>query len=203
LTKKDFAKWYAVHTVHHVGAILQGSLSLYFHDDAIFDERVPILWSASYFIVDIVDCLYMGHVLYIAHGAVCLLLGLGNYNVPLLRTLRMNSKASYIESSSIILYQVKQHRKPWLFGLFALTYTCCRIVWIPVMMKQLVVDNGMEYTNVIFVLLVVFYVLQIHWWIKIIKIIWKGGGSDGEEEEKKKKDDDDDDDDDKKNKKEE
>jgi hypothetical protein len=156
----------------------------------------------------------MGHVLYIAHGAVCLLLGLCNYNVPLLRTLRMNSKASYIESSSIILYQVKQHRKPWLFVLFALTYTCCRILWIPVMMKQLVVDNGMEYTNIIFVLLVVFYVLQIHWWIKIIKIIWKGGGSDSEEEEKKKRkkdddinndhhDDDDDDDDDKKNKKDE
>ncbi|KAG7362027.1 hypothetical protein IV203_025693 [Nitzschia inconspicua] len=171
--KKDFAKWYSLHTLHHAGAIAQASCSLYFHDDAVFHERIPILWSMSYFVIDIVDCLYMGHILYIAHGVVCLALGLANYNIPLLRTLRMNSKATYIETSSILLYQVKQYRQPWLFLLFAITYTCCRILWIPYMMKELL-DNGMEYTNIIFLLLVVFYFLQIHWYIKIIKIVITG-----------------------------
>lgn len=172
--KKDFAKWYMIHTLHHVGAISQASISLYYQNDTLFHERIPILWSMSYFVIDIVDCLYMGHILYIAHGVVCLALGLANYNIPLLRQLRMNSKATYIETSSILLYQVKQHRKPWLFALFALTYTCCRILWIPCMMKELL-DHGMEYTSFIFMLLVVFYLLQIHWYIKILKIVVTGG----------------------------
>ncbi|KAL3903540.1 MAG: hypothetical protein SGARI_005331 [Bacillariaceae sp.] len=172
LGKKDHAKWYSLHTLHHVGAISQASLSLYYHNNAIFHERIPILWSMSYFVLDIIDCVYAGHLLYIAHGAVCLCLGIANYNVPLLKELRMNSKATYIETSSILLYQVKQNRKPWLFVIFAITYTCCRILWIPCMMKELL-DNGMEYTNPIFVLL-------IHWWLKILKILITGGGGDKE-----------------------
>jgi hypothetical protein len=177
IKKTDFAKWYSLHTLHHVGAISQASLSLWYGNNAIFHERIPILWSMSYFVMDIVDCLYAGHVLYIAHGAICLCLGLANYHIPLLKTLRMNSKATYIETSSILLYQVKQHRQPWLFLIFAITYTCCRIVWIPCMMKELL-ENGMDYTDLIFVLLVLFYLLQIHWWIKILRILITGGGGD-------------------------
>lgn len=190
LKKFDFSKWFPIHTLHHVGALTQASLSLYYQNNAIFNERIPIFWSASYFVLDILDSVVAGHVLYVAHGAVCLLLGIANYNIPLLRELRMNSKASYIETSSVILYQVKQNRKPWLFVLFAVTYTCCRIVWIPFMMKELL-DNGMEYTNFIFILLVLFYILQIHWWIKILKILASGGekgGADKAEETEKKQD---------------
>jgi hypothetical protein len=183
--KKDFAKWYAIHTLHHVGAISQASISLYYQNDAIFHERIPILWSMSYFVIDIVDCLYMGHLLYIAHGAVCLALGVANYNIPLLRELRMNSKATYIETSSILLYQVKQYRKPWLFLIFAITYTCCRILWIPYMMKELL-DHGMEKTHIIFVLLVLFYLLQIHWYIKILKIVITGGDKEAAGDDDKK-----------------
>jgi hypothetical protein len=184
--KKDHAKWYSLHTLHHVGAILQASLSLHYNDNTIFHEQIPIFWSMGYFILDIVDCLYMGHILYTAHGLVCLLLGFANYNVPLLKELRMNSKATYIETSSILLYQVKQYRKPWLFVIFAITYTCCRILWIPCMMKELL-DNGMEYTNVIFILLVLFYLLQIHWWVKILKILVSGDKEAGSASEKEKK----------------
>jgi hypothetical protein len=176
--KIDFARWYAVHTLHHVGAIAIASCSLYFGDDGVVNERVGVLWSLPYFLVDIVDCVYMRHVLYIAHGLACAVLGLCNYNIPLLRALRMNSKASYIEASSVILYQVKQRREPWLFVVFAVTYTLCRIVWIPLMGKELL-ENGMEWTDIIFLLLVAFYGLQIHWWVKILKILAKG--SDGSE----------------------
>jgi hypothetical protein len=186
ISKTDFAKWYNLHTLHHVGAITQASLSLYFQNDDIFHERIPILWSMSYFVIDIVDCFYMGHLLYIAHGVVCLCLGVANYNIPLLRELRMNSKATYIETSSILLYQVKQYRKPWLFLVFAITYTCCRILWIPYMMKELL-DNGMKYTHIIFILLVIFYLLQIHWWIKILKILITGDRTDANSKDMKTK----------------
>ena len=39
-------------------------------------------------------------------------------------------------------------------------------------------ENGMDYTDLIFVLLVLFYLLQIHWWIKILRILITGGGGD-------------------------
>jgi hypothetical protein len=180
--KIDFARWYKVHTLHHVGAIAIASCSLYYNNNDIVNERVGVLWSFPYFLIDIIDCIYMRHILYIAHGVTCAILGLCNYNIPLLRALRMNSKASFIETSSVVLYQVKQYRQPWLFVVFAIVYTLCRIVWIPIMGMELL-DNGMVWTDVIFLLLVAFYGLQIHWWIKILKILIKGGDSDRHKEE--------------------
>jgi hypothetical protein len=95
---------------------------------------------------------------------------------------RMNSKAVYIEMSSILLYQVKQRRNPTLFVIFALTYTVCRIFWIPVMGKELL-DAGLEWKDPIIVALAIFYGLQVHWWIKILNILWKGGNDDDKKKE--------------------
>mmetsp|Transcript_8601 Transcript_8601/g.17960 ORF Transcript_8601/g.17960 Transcript_8601/m.17960 type:complete len:236 (+) Transcript_8601:150-857(+) len=187
---KDFGRWWEIHTVHHVGAIVLGSVSLYYDDDAIVNERIPILWSISFFIIDIVDVLSIGKVTYIAHGVICLMLGLGNYNLPLLRSLRMNSKASYIESSSIILFHVKRYRKAWLFGIFALVYTACRIIWIPFMIQDLL-NNGMETSHPVVIGIGLFYCLNIHWYVKILKIAVHGPGenssdNEGNDESKKK-----------------
>jgi hypothetical protein len=52
------------------------------------------------------------------------------------------------------------------------------------MMKELL-DNGMEYTHIIFILLVIFYLLQIYWWIKILKILANGDGKDANSQEAK------------------
>lgn len=188
-SKKDFGRWWELHTLHHVGAISLGSLSLYYDDDSIFNERNTILWSLSYFIIDIIETLMTGHILYVGHGTACLLLGLANYNLPLLRTLRMNSQATYIETSSILLYQVKRYRKPWLFCIFAVVYTICRIIWMPFMAKDLF-NHGMEYTNPVMVCLGLFYCLNIHWYIKIIKIAINGDGkkNSNDNDEAKKKD---------------
>mmetsp|Transcript_22780 Transcript_22780/g.33638 ORF Transcript_22780/g.33638 Transcript_22780/m.33638 type:complete len:245 (+) Transcript_22780:142-876(+) len=187
--KKEFSRWYRLHTFHHVVAIGFGIISLHYGDDAIFNERIGILWSMPYFMVDILDCLMMGHITYTMHGIVCFSLGLCNYNIPLLRALRMNSRATFIESSSIILYQVKQNRNPVLFLIFAIVYTACRIVWIPLMAMQLHKhtdadgnDQGLPLYHPILVALGAFYGLQIHWWMKIIRILLKGG-----DDEKSKK----------------
>jgi hypothetical protein len=181
---QDYSRWYKVHTLHHMVAIVIGCLSLHLGDNAVFHERIGILWSMPYFIVDILDSIYNGHWAYIFHGGICLGLGLCNYHVPLLMQLRMNSKAVFIESSSILLYQVKQNRKPWLFGLFALNYTLCRIVWIPIMGKELL-ESGLDWYHPIIIALASFYALQVHWWIKILKIL-KDGSPDGPSSSNKK-----------------
>jgi hypothetical protein len=183
---RDYSRWYNLHSLHHLGAISMGLLSMYLNDDSKFNERIVILWSMPYFMLDILDCTLMGHFTYVLHGIICLGLGLCNYNIPLLRELRMNSKASMIESSTVLLHQVKQNRDPVLFCIFALVYTLCRIVWIPFMMKELY-DNGLKVYDVIFLALIIFYCLQIRWWIKIIKIMIQGPDVDDKENSKSKK----------------
>jgi hypothetical protein len=89
--------------------------------------------------LDILVCAFNG-------GIISLGLGLCSYNISLLRELQMSSKAAMMESSSIVVYQVKQNRDPVLFGIFALVYTLCQIVQIPFMMKELY-DNGLKVYN--------------------------------------------------------
>jgi len=183
LSKKNFSKMEKIHLIHHVGAITLASLSLYFNDDSIVNERTTILWTSTYFIIDTIESLLMGHIAYILHGSFVLVLGYGNYNIPLLRSLRMNSKAQYIETSSLVLPYVKRYRKPWLFLIFALVFTMCRIIWVPFMMKDLL-NNGMEASHPIFICVGLFYCLNIHWYIKIIKIAVKGSGKKEDDEKK-------------------
>lgn len=186
ISKKDFGRWSELHTVHHIGAITLASFSLYFDDDSIVNERTPILWSISYFVAETAESIVTGHFTYTLHGAICLGLGLANYNLPLLRSLRMNSRASYIETSSIVLPYVKRYREPWVFGIFALIYTMCRIIWIPFMMKHLL-NNGMEHSHPVMIGVGLFYCLNIHWYIKIVKIAIKGSGNEGGKDETKSK----------------
>jgi hypothetical protein len=171
--KFDYSKWAILHGFHHVGAISQGLISMYYNDNTIFNERITILWSIPYFIVDFADCVYRKHFTYTFHGLVCLVLGIMNYQTPLYRELRMNSKADLIETSSLLLYQTKKSRNPVLFFMFAFVYTLCRIVWIPIMMKELR-DHGVQWTDVTLILLSGFYALNWWWYLKILKILYKG-----------------------------
>ena len=188
ISGNDFARWYTIHTLHHTIALILGCTSLYISDNTIFHERIGIFWSQAYFAVDIIDSTMIGHTAYILHAVICLGLGLCNYNIPLLMELRMNSKAVFIETSSILLNLVKQNRNPALFVMFAVTFTVCRIFWIPVMGKELL-DAGLRWTDPIILALVAFYGLQVHWWIKILKILWKGGNDEDKKSEIKKSND--------------
>jgi hypothetical protein len=185
-----YARWAPIHLIHHVGAMSQASLSLYFDDDSIFNERITILWSLSYFVVDVVDCLIEMHLTYSIHGVVCMLLGLYNYITPLHRELRMNSKAAYIEASSLLLDTAKRTRNPQIFIAFAILYTCCRIIWIPFIMKEML-DNNVEWTRPTMLLLCIFYALNWWWYLKILKILyksWKGEPTDDKPSSESKKD---------------
>jgi hypothetical protein len=62
---------------------------MYYNDDSVFNERIPILWSIGYFIVDLVDCGLRGDATYSLHALFCLVLGVSNYTTPVCRELRM------------------------------------------------------------------------------------------------------------------
>lgn len=169
----DFSRWHKLHAFHHVVVLCLAFGSLYYNDDSILNERLPILWDASYFAIDIIDCLWEKKLTYTIHGIFSLVLSITNYTYPIFRELRMNSKADFIETSTLILYKARQTRDPKWFALFAFVFTCCRIIWIPIIMKQ-VYQAGLPLISFSFSALIGFYALNWYWYLKIIHIIIKG-----------------------------
>lgn len=168
-----FHKWDSLHNFHNMGGILIGATSIYHDDDTIFNERITILWSLSYFLVDLIDCLYRRDVEYTSHAVFCVILGISNYVSPVQRELRMNSKAVMCELSSPFLHVSKRTRKPLHFALFALVFTLCRMMWVPFMLYQ-VLQYGLEWYDYRVIALVGFYVLNSFWYFKILRIIVNG-----------------------------
>jgi hypothetical protein len=168
----EFHKCTLLHNIHNVTAIAIGTASIVCNNKS-FNERISILFSLSYFAVDLIDCVVRKDLAYSVHGALCVLLGLANYLTPLLRQLRMNSKAAFCELSSPFLHVAKKSKAPVHFAIFALAFTVCRVVWIPIMMRQLSVA-GMEWTNPILIGLTGFYGLNLYWYAKIVKMLYDG-----------------------------
>jgi hypothetical protein len=194
----SFHKWYFLHNVHNFGAILLGSISIFYAGSSIstthtsFNERIPILWSLSYFAVDILDCSLRLDVPYLFHALCCFFLGLMNYSVPTLRYLRMNSKAAYCELSNPFMHLAKRTRNPYHFLLFAVVFTACRMLWLPVMYYQLISSYTPERNDETLTpqqlpwyhpsccILLAFYGLNVYWYVKILQIMFTGGRSSSE-----------------------
>ena len=170
----NWGEWTAVHQLHNL-IIVIGWISLYFNDDAIFNERIGIMWSLSYFMVDLIYFAVRCDGPYVLHAALCITLGVANYTTPLLRTLRMNSRAAQCELSTPFLYVSRKTRKPLHFILFALAFTACRIVWIPCALIYPVRKHGIEWTHWIMASLLTFFGLNCFWYLKILNILRTGG----------------------------
>lgn len=176
LKKRSFEGWVLVNNIHHVVGMTIATLSLYYDDESIFAERIGIMWSFSYFLVDLIDCLLSQNVTYTFHAICVLILSMSNLYTPRFYRLRMNSKAMFLELSTPMMYWSKRTRNPLHFLLFAVLFTCCRIVWIPFMMKQLY-DDGMTWKDPRFLVLVAFYALNFYWFAKIVRILVSGAPS--------------------------
>ena len=150
-----------------------------------YNERIPILWSLSYFTVDIMDCFIRRDFVYSIHAICCLILGYMNDTIPVLQTLKMNSKATYCELSNPFMHLAKRTRRAQHFILFAIVFTLCRIVWIPIMYYQLIsYDNEERHPRIAWYhpisgLLIAFYILNWYWYVKIVHILVTGGGNAG------------------------
>ncbi|CAB9527294.1 expressed unknown protein [Seminavis robusta] len=166
----EWHEWHALHNLHNAGAILLALGSLLLHDDTILNERFGILFSLSYFLVDLVDTTTRLDGPYILHAVMVLVLATFNYTTPLHRQLRMNSKAALLETSTPFLYHAKQTRNPIHFCLFAIVFTLCRIIWLPIMMLQLR-DHDLPWNDIRLIIVMAFYALNLFWYAKILRII--------------------------------
>lgn len=168
-----YNRWYSLHNIHNGGAILMAGICLSVQDDSIFNERIAILWSLSYFVVDAVDCAFRKDGQYLLHACLCFGLGLGNYTSPICRQVHSNSKAAMCELSNPLMHLAKKTRNPAHLVLFALVFTAVRIFWLPYFMRQLYAQ-GMEYTDPRSIAVAVFYGLNCFWYVKILRILFSG-----------------------------
>ena len=90
--KQSYIDWAPVHNFHHIVGMVMGTFSLLIQDNGVYNERVGILWTLGFFLVDILDCLVVRSYVFLLHGIVTAICGLSNYYLPLHRKLRMNSK---------------------------------------------------------------------------------------------------------------
>ena len=198
--KKDrWNRWYMIHNCHNAGAIFLGTLSILSinlvettSSSSILsssgwsvNERVPILWSLGYFVVDVLDAAVRRDGAYLFHGTACLGLGLANYHTPLLFQLRMNSKAAFCELSSPLMHWAKTTRQPLIFLAFAVVFTLCRMLWLPYMYRECL-EAGMLWTHPALLLMAAFYGLNCLWYYKIWVILVRGVLGKKEIDEQKK-----------------
>jgi len=168
--KKDaYQRWYLLHNFHNGGAMLLATLSI----NEWLNERLPILWSLGYFFVDIIDCLLIRDWTYLFHAVCCFVLGMANYHTPILFRLKANSKGTYCELSNPLMHLAKKTRNPIHFAAFAVMFTFCRILWMPVIYRQLLAE-GLAWTHPALLVLAVFYGLNVFWYIKILRILING-----------------------------
>jgi hypothetical protein len=180
----EFHKWVLLHNVHNLTAIALATASLYFNDDSIFNERIPILFSLSYFCVDLIDCIIRLDYAFTAHAFFCLTLGAANYTTPALRSIRSNSKACMFELSSPFLHLSKKTRHPLHFLLFVFVFTCCRMIWIPIIIMQ-VHEAGMPFpVDIRQTLIAGFYLLNCYWYFKMLRIVYDAATGKNIEEKK-------------------
>ena len=137
------------------------------------NERLPILWSLGYFFVDIIDCLLIRDWTYLFHAVCCFVLGMANYHTPILFRLKANSKGTYCELSNPLMHLAKKTRNSIHFAAFAVMFTFCRILWMPVIYQQLLAE-GLTWTHPALLVLAIFYGLNVFWYYKILRILING-----------------------------
>lgn len=177
---KRYNEMASLHNVHNVGVVCFGAIGLGFDNDQVLKERTLGLFSMGYFLVDLVENIVHKDWAYTFHAVCCLIVGFINWTDPLCVALRMQSKGCLMEFSSPFLHLAKRTRKPFHFAMFAASFTLCRIIWIPMIMRELYSHNVLL-RDPKFLLILAFYGLNVFWYYKILRILLRGSTSRGKE----------------------
>ena len=68
----SYQDWPVPHNTHHLFGMIFATLSIICDNEEIFPERIGVLWTLSFFVIDFIDCVRVMHTAYLFH-AVCVL----------------------------------------------------------------------------------------------------------------------------------
>lgn len=160
--KEGFVEYIPLHVFHSSATVVFSSASLYFRDDRIFPERLMNIFSMSYFIVDIVDCIIRKDSAFFVHAILGLSTLVGCYTSVIHQTLRSASKGMMIEISTPALYLWKKTHKFSHALLFTTLFIACRIIWLPIYLHMLYTNETIV-TDFVIVSSFLLFPLQLVW----------------------------------------
>jgi len=164
----SFDKKASLHVTHSLGVVLLGSLSLYFNDEYTFRELVPIYFSRGYFLVDLYDCIQRKDWVFTGHALISLLLNIGTQASPIHYSIRSASKGFMTEISSPIYRWWTISKSFPIYVLFYILFIICRLIWVPIFLKQAFEVAGYDW---LLYASVGFYVLNVGFFAQMTKIL--------------------------------
>jgi hypothetical protein len=166
--KERFVKEFAWHDLHAIGLCFLSAASLFFDDDDKCPELVPILFTLSYFLVDVLDCIIRFDAPFLIHAVLSIGICVFAARDPMYLSLRAVSCGGLTELSSYPLHQWQRSNKKADFIKFAILFTLCRVLWIPYFLPGV-------YDKVGFGIPVIagtgLFLLNFAWWFKILYIL--------------------------------
>ena len=166
--KGHFSDNGALLTFSNITGMTMAAMSLYFNDEKVFMEANSLFWFATYFIVDLLDCLYRRDVTFTIHALITL--GLCGVNcTPKFYNLRIASQGSFTELSSPLFWRWKKSKEKVDFQIFVFVFFMCRLVWVPIFVTRAskIVDLG----QAAYYVTGAFYMLQLGFFSKSVKIL--------------------------------
>jgi hypothetical protein len=153
---------------NNIAGITLASLSLYCNNEETFSESIVISWFTSFFIIDLLDCLYRKDIVFTVHALITLSLCFIN-TIPKYHELRIASLGTFTEASSPFLWRWKKTKKKSDFQIFGVIFFLCRLVWVPVYMIRC--SRLVDFDDWVLLATVLFYLLQLLFFFQIVRIL--------------------------------
>lgn len=155
--------------IHSVPLCILALLSL----QHILPESIPLCYSSSYFVVDIIDEGFINRdVMWTIHGVISLGLNLGTAMSLTHRNLRSVSKGYLVEGSTYPFNYWKGCKSYLSFVVFFGTFTVCRVIWVPYFLYDTYVNELDGETDLLLYLSVLFCLLNGAWYVKMCQMLF-------------------------------
>jgi len=158
-------------SIHSIVVVFLASASLFFRDESIVSESMPLMFSRSYFLVDILDCIVRLDGVFTLHGILSLLLNVGCQMHPDVYAWRAGSMGYMTEISTPLYNRWKGTKSKGDFTVFCGVFFLCRIVWVPVFLWGWFRRQSPPNYDWLMATSSVFYVLQLVFFWKIVGIL--------------------------------
>ncbi|KAL7525211.1 hypothetical protein ACHAWF_001257 [Thalassiosira exigua] len=152
-----------ISNLHSVPLCVLAFLSL----QHIIPESIPLCWSISFFLVDLLDTVVRRDAMFFVHAVVSLALNICTGSTARHRMLRSVSKGFFTESSTPFLNYWKKSKSYSSFLVFFLVFTLCRMIWIPYFLYTtyaIQLDGEIDFLIWPSIL---FYIIQLAWYTKM------------------------------------
>lgn len=156
---------------HAVAVVIIASLSLYFDDEAVVREELVLLFSRSFFIVDLWSCIMNRDVPFTIHAVLGILINMVCHYSGMHYEMRSASKGLLVELSTPLYYWWKNTKKKSVYILFVVIFFACRILWLPIVIWKTYLEIG-PFHWLMKLLSTTLCILQGFFFEKMVRILW-------------------------------